>query len=78
MVYYHLLHFQFELLGGPISIEIKNKDYENWVQYMNPMEDIDFETKKVDKVRPGHADLVGCLKYDFDDLILSFFHVILH
>lgn len=34
---------------------------------MNPMEDIDFETKKVDKVRPGHADLVGCLKYDFDD-----------
>lgn len=54
-------------LGGPISIEIKNKDYENWVQYMNPMEDIDFETKKVDKVRPGHADLVGCLKYDFDD-----------
>lgn len=54
-------------LGGPISIEIKNKDYENWVQYMNPMEDIDFETKKVDKVRPGHADLVGCLKYDLDD-----------
>ena len=33
---------------------------------MNPMEDIDFETKKVDNVRPGHADLVGCLKYDFD------------
>ena len=54
-------------LGGPISIEIKNKDYENWIQYMNPMEDIDFETKKVDKVRPGHADLVGCLKYDFYD-----------
>lgn len=21
-------------LGGPISIEIKNKDYENWIQYM--------------------------------------------
>nr|WP_317333527.1 chorismate synthase [uncultured Romboutsia sp.] len=54
-------------LGGPISIEIENKDYKNWIQYMNPMEDIDFETKKVDKVRPGHADLVGCLKYDFDD-----------
>lgn len=54
-------------LGGPISIEIKNKDYENWIKYMNPMEDIDFETKKVDKVRPGHADLVGCLKYDFED-----------
>ena len=54
-------------LGGPISIEIKNKDYENWVKYMNPMDDIDLETKKVDNVRPGHADLVGCLKYDFND-----------
>ena len=49
-------------LGGPISIEIKNKDYENWIQYMNPMDNIDLE-----KVRPGHADLVGCLKYDFED-----------
>ena len=54
-------------LGGPISIEIENKDYENWIKYMNPMDDIDLETKKVDNVRPGHADLVGCLKYDFDD-----------
>lgn len=54
-------------LGGPISIEIKNKDYENWIKYMNPMEDVDFQSKKVEKVRPGHADLVGCLKYDFDD-----------
>ena len=54
-------------LGGPISIEVKNKDYENWIKYMNPMEEIDRESKKVSKVRPGHADLVGCLKYDFDD-----------
>lgn len=54
-------------LGGPISIEVKNKDYENWINYMNPMEEVDFETKKVSNVRPGHADLVGCLKYDFDD-----------
>ena len=54
-------------LGGPISIEIKNKDYENWISYMNPIEDVDFETKKVNNVRPGHADLVGCLKYDFTD-----------
>lgn len=54
-------------LGGPISIEVKNKDYENWIKYMSPMEDIDIESKKVSKVRPGHADLVGCLKYDFED-----------
>ena len=54
-------------LGGPISIEIKNKDYENWTKYMNPMEEVDLETRKVSNVRPGHADLVGCLKYDFED-----------
>ncbi|MGL5694973.1 MAG: chorismate synthase [Peptostreptococcaceae bacterium] len=54
-------------LGGPISIEVKNKDYENWTKYMNPMSDVDLESKKVSNVRPGHADLVGCLKYDFDD-----------
>ena len=54
-------------LGGPISIEIKNKDYQNWIDYMNPMDKVDLQRKKVSNVRPGHADLVGCLKYDFDD-----------
>ena len=54
-------------LGGPISIEVKNKDYQNWTEYMNPMDEVDLESKKVNNVRPGHADLVGCLKYDFDD-----------
>ena len=54
-------------LGGPVSIEVKNRDYQNWTEYMAPMDDVDFETRKVDNVRPGHADLVGCLKYDFED-----------
>ena len=54
-------------LGGPISIEVKNNDYKNWESYMNPMSDVDLDSKKVSNVRPGHADLVGCLKYDFDD-----------
>lgn len=54
-------------LGGPISIEVKNKDYKNWIDYMNPMEDVDLQKRKVSNVRPGHADLTGCLKYDFDD-----------
>ncbi len=54
-------------LGSPISIEIKNKDYDNWKEYMNPMGKIDETTKEVSNVRPGHADLVGCLKYDFLD-----------
>ncbi|WP_455540042.1 chorismate synthase [Terrisporobacter sp.] len=54
-------------IGSPISFEIKNKDFENWIKFMSPMDDIDRETKKVENVRPGHADLVGSLKYDFDD-----------
>lgn len=54
-------------IGSPMAIQIMNKDYENWTKYMNPVDDIDKETKKVNNVRPGHADLVGALKYDFDD-----------
>ncbi len=54
-------------IGSPIAIQIMNKDYENWTKYMNTVDDIDKETKKVNNVRPGHADLVGALKYDFDD-----------
>ncbi|MEG0051258.1 MAG: chorismate synthase [Terrisporobacter sp.] len=54
-------------LGSPISFEIKNKDFENWSKYMSPMEDINIEEKKVENVRPGHGDLVGSLKYDFND-----------
>ena len=54
-------------IGAPISFEIKNKDFENWENYMSPMNDIDEKGKIVENVRPGHADLVGCLKYDFDD-----------
>lgn len=54
-------------LGSPISFEIKNKDFQNWEKYMSPMEEIDEKEKIVENVRPGHADLVGCLKYDFHD-----------
>jgi chorismate synthase len=54
-------------LGSPISLQIKNRDYENWDKFMNPMDEVDFESKKVENVRPGHADLTGCLKYDFFD-----------
>lgn len=54
-------------IGSPISIQIANKDYENWTKYMDPVGNIDNDSKKVSHVRPGHADLVGTLKYDFDD-----------
>ncbi len=54
-------------IGAPISFEIKNKDFENWKKYMSPMDEVDEQEKIVENVRPGHADLVGCLKYDFED-----------
>ncbi len=54
-------------LGSPISILIRNKDWENWQDIMA------IEGKPVDKreivhPRPGHADLVGGIKYGFKDL----------
>ena len=39
-------------IGSPLAIQIINKDYENWANYMNPTGDIDRESKKVSHVRP--------------------------
>ncbi|TAK54943.1 MAG: chorismate synthase [Dehalococcoidia bacterium] len=54
-------------LGSPISLLILNRDWVNWTEAMsvNPIEgDVD----KVTRLRPGHADLAGAMKYDFDDV----------
>ncbi len=53
-------------LGSPIAFTIANRDYENWQRVMDP-EAGDLEEKVVTKVRPGHGDLAGVLKYGFDD-----------
>ena len=53
-------------MGSPISLIIPNKDYENWKDVMSIK-----ENKNIDKItlpRPGHADLTGINKYDFDDI----------
>ncbi|WPX09978.1 chorismate synthase [Anaerocellum danielii] len=52
--------------GAPITLMIENRDYENWKSFMDAMQ-CDVDTKKVTVPRPGHADLAGCLKYEFDD-----------
>jgi len=54
-------------LGSPIAFMIKNKDYENWKEFMNPI-NVDMEGRKVTEARPGHADLTGALKYGFTDI----------
>lgn len=56
-------------LGSPICMLIKNYDWDNWNELMS----IDAVAAKVkfNKVtipRPGHADLVGTLKYNSDDI----------
>lgn len=66
-------------LGSPISILIENKDYQNWQEVMNPeplsseeLSDANIraklQSKLVHKVRPGHADFAGSLKYNFSDV----------
>ena len=54
-------------IGSPISIMIKNKDYKNWIDKMEVEPAVD-NIKKITLPRPGHADLSGIKKFDFDDI----------
>ena len=54
-------------LGSPIAIMIENKDHKNWKDDMN-VDPIEKSIKKITLPRPGHADLAGIKKYDFDDI----------
>ena len=53
-------------IGAPVCIVIPNRDWENWRRPMQVEAD-GFKAKRVTRVRPGHADLAGVLKYGFDD-----------
>lgn len=55
-----------ETLGSPLTLCIYNKDYENWRMYMSA-ENCDGTPRALTKVRPGHADLAGALKYSQKD-----------
>jgi chorismate synthase len=56
-----------ETIGSPVSLLIHNRDWRNWSDIMDPApraEDADGPRKRtVTRVRPGHADLAGLLKY---------------
>jgi chorismate synthase len=69
-------------LGSPILLLVRNRDWENWTQVM-AVEPLDDEAAAalrdaaadgnkratpVTRVRPGHADLAGALKYGFSDV----------
>ena len=54
-------------LGSPIGIMIKNLDWKNWSETMNVLK-VDNKIDKITLPRPGHADLAGVMKYDFNDI----------
>jgi chorismate synthase len=54
-------------LGGPIALEVVNRDYANWEERMNPWP-VEEPVAEVHLPRPGHADLVGTQKYGLTDV----------
>jgi chorismate synthase len=59
-----------ETIGSPVALLIENRDHANWVDVMaaEPREVAPEKARLVTRPRPGHADLVGGLKYDRRDL----------
>ncbi len=54
-------------MGGPIALQVANRDYTNWEERMNPWP-VEADVPEVHLPRPGHADLVGAWKYGFTDV----------
>jgi chorismate synthase len=62
--------------GAPVAMKLINKDHEKWLNVMSskPVNESDPEIKKqlddkfISRVRPGHADFAGALKYDACDV----------
>jgi chorismate synthase len=55
-------------LGSPITLFVKNKDYENWEKIMTPDLVQGSFGNPLQRPRPGHADLSGGIKYNHRDL----------
>src|SRR5512135_3291911 len=69
-------------LGSPILLEVANRDWENWTRVMQvgPLsaqeaaelvslaDEGNRRAQPITRVRPGHADLAGALKYGFTDV----------
>jgi len=55
-------------LGTPITLHVANRDWENWKDIMAPEPGPPVTEKVVTCPRPGHADLVGAIKYNHRDI----------
>ena len=53
-----------ETLGSPIALQIANRDWANWEDVMAAEGSGEIRRRRVTRPRPGHADLVGVLKFD--------------
>src|SRR5438552_13425116 len=54
-------------LGGPVAMVVKNRDWANWQGKMD-IEPVPEPPPPVTRLRPGHADLPGVVKYGLDDV----------
>jgi len=57
-----------ETLGSPLTLVVRNRDWENWSGRMSPLPEDRDPSIAVTRPRPGHADLTGALKYDHADV----------
>jgi len=54
-------------IGSPVTLVLENKDHANWTAEMTASTE-GFAPKPVTRLRPGHADLAGALKYGHTDV----------
>src|SRR6266516_7673985 len=54
-------------LGSPITMQIDNLDWVNWQERMSAAP-VDTPIEAVTRIRPGHADFTGAMKYGHDDI----------
>ena len=54
-------------LGSPITLTVVNRDWQNWTDRMAVFGEAPQDLVREVTPRPGHADLLGVLKNDFDD-----------
>jgi chorismate synthase len=54
-------------MGGPIAMVVKNRDFANWQGKMD-IEPVADPPPPVTRLRPGHADLAGVVKYGLNDV----------
>ena len=58
-----------QTIGSPITLLISNHDWENWKEALavEDRPETRAKHKSITRPRPGHADLAGCLKYNFPE-----------